>query len=59
MYASGDLILSNKPFNGDSWGPTTTRFLDYIANDLTEKQWGAIFQALASFTPQVQEEEAV
>ena len=57
MYATGDFIVSRKPFSSDSWGSTTVQFMDYIANDLTERHWNSIFSMLYSFSAQVTKEE--
>lgn len=59
MYTTGDFIASGQQFNADSWGPTTARFMDYIINDLGEKQWTSIFSELFSFSAQAAKEEAV
>ena len=57
MYAMGDFIVSREPFSSDSWGSTTVQFMDYIANDLTERHWNSIFGMLYSFSAQVTKEE--
>ena len=59
MYATGDFINSGQQFNADSWGPTTAHFMDYIVNDLSEKHWDSIFDALSSFSVRTMKEEAV
>lgn len=59
MYATGEYIASGEPFNADGWGPTTVRFMSYIANDLGEAQWSSIFRALHSFSARTAKEEAV
>ena len=59
MYATGDFIDAAEQFDADSWGPRTARYLDYIVNDLNERNWNSIFAALSSFTVRVEKEEAV
>jgi hypothetical protein len=59
MYATGDFIASGQQFNTEFWGPTTAQYMDYLVNDLKEKQWNSIFSALDSFSIGVAKEEAV
>ena len=59
MYITGDFIASAQHFGADFCGPTTTRYMDYIANDLSEKHWGTIFDAFSSFSTRKEKEEAV
>lgn len=59
MYTSGDFIVSGQPFNADSWGPATAKFMDYIAIDLKEKHWHSLFIALSSFSARAAREEAL
>ena len=58
MYATGDFIESGQPFNADDWSPRTTRYMDYVVNDLSEKQWDSIFGALSAFSRKTTQEEA-
>lgn len=58
-YATGDFIEPTQQFNAEFWGPTTTRYMDYITNDLGEKQWNAIFAALSIFAVRVSRQEAI
>ena len=59
MHVTGDFILSVQQFGADPWGPMTVRYMDYIANDLSEKHWDSIFDALSSFSTKKEREEAV
>lgn len=59
MYATGDFIESAQQFNAEWWGPTTAKYLDYIVNDLNERQWDSIFGALSSYVVRARREEAV
>lgn len=59
MYTTGDFIVSGESFNADGWGPTTVKFMSYIANDLGEAQWSSIFSALHSFSARTAKEEAI
>lgn len=59
MHATGDFIEPVQPFNAEFWGPSTTRYMDYIANDLNEKHWNSIFSALSSSSTRHEKEEAV
>lgn len=58
-YATGDFIDPIEPFSADGWGPRTVRYMDYIANDLNEKNWDSIFCALSTFTVRTAKEEAI
>ena len=59
MYDSGDFIVSGLPFNTESWGPATAKYMDYIANDLKERQWNSIFSAVSSYSMQAAMEKAI
>ena len=59
MHATGDFITSGQQFNAEFWGPATTRFMDYLVNDLGEKHWDSIFSALDSFSVRAVKEEAI
>ncbi|KAF9779254.1 hypothetical protein BJ322DRAFT_1113597 [Thelephora terrestris] len=59
MHATGDFITSGQQFNTEFWGPTTVKFMDYLANDLNEHHWNSIFSALSSFSAKVSREEAI
>ena len=59
MHTTGDFIDSNKPFNADDWNASTVRYMDYISNDLGEKQWNSIFLALSVFSRQSAKAEAI
>ncbi|KAF9644454.1 hypothetical protein BDM02DRAFT_3131744 [Thelephora ganbajun] len=59
MYATGDFIESKQRFDAEFYNPRTARYMDYIANDLGEKQWDSIFGALSAFSKQTKKEEAV
>ena len=59
MYTTGDFIDSGKAFNADDWNPRTVRYMDYITNDLGEKQWDSIFSALSTFSRQTTKEEVI
>ena len=48
-YATGDFVEPAQQFNAEFWGAKTARYMDYIANDLSEKHWDSIFGALTSF----------
>lgn len=59
MYATGDFIATGQQFNAEFWGPATTRFMDYLVNDLGEKHWDSIFSALDSSSARAIKEEAI
>lgn len=59
MHVTGDFIEPVQRFTSEFWGPSTTRYMDYIANDLNEKHWTSIFYALTSFSARKEREEAV
>ena len=59
MHATGDFIASGQQFNTEFWGPTTVKFMDYLANDLNEHHWNSIFSALTAFSTRVVRDEAI
>lgn len=59
MYNSGDFIRSGQRFDAEDCGPRTVKYMDYISNDLGEKQWMSLFGALSTFSQQMTKEEAV
>ena len=59
MHATGDFIASGQQFNTEFWGPTTAKFMDYLANDLNGRHWDSIFSTLNIFSERVAREEAV
>ena len=59
MYATGDFIETSQRFDAEFWGLRTTRYMDYITNDLAKKHWNSIFAALSIYTIQVSKEEAI
>jgi len=59
MYATGDFIESTQQFNTELGGPRTVRYMDYVANDLSERQWSSIFRALSSFSIRTEKEKAI
>jgi len=59
MHITGDFIMSAQQFGADFWGPRTVRYMDYIANDLSEKHWDSIFGALSSFSARKEKEDAI
>lgn len=59
MHSTGDYIEPTQPFNAEFWGPRSVRYMDYIANDLNERHWESIFDALSSFSSRSEKEEAV
>lgn len=59
MYATGDFIEPAQQFNAEFWGSRTTRYMDYITNDLSEKHWNSIFAAVSVFAIRVSREEAM
>jgi hypothetical protein len=58
MYATGDFIESGQQFNAEYWGSSTAQYMDYIVNDLGEKQWTSIFSAISAFSQTMNEEAA-
>jgi len=59
MHSGGEYIASGEVFSTEGWGPTTMKFMDPIANDLTKSQWGSIFSALHTFSARITKEEAM
>jgi hypothetical protein len=58
-YLTGDFIEPTQQFNAEFWGSRTTRYMDYITNDLSERHWNSIFAALSMFAIRTSREEAV
>ena len=58
MYTTGDFIESGQQFNADNWNLRTTRYMDYVVNDLGDRHWDSIFGALSTFSLQTEKEEA-
>ena len=59
MYTTGDFVASTQQFGAEFWGPSTAQFMDYLVNDLGQKHWDSIFNALSSFSRRVTKEEAI
>ena len=59
MHATGDFITSAQQFNTEFWGPTTSKFMEYLTNNLNEHHWDSIFSALAAFSARAAKEEAI
>lgn len=59
MHLTGDYIDSTQSFNAEFWSGRTTLFMDYIANDLTERNWDGIFRGLAAVSNKVPDEVAI
>jgi hypothetical protein len=59
MYGSGDFIKSAQSFNGDDLGPKTLQYMAYISNDLGERHWQSLFNALSTFSQILSKEEAI
>jgi len=58
-YLTGDFIEPAQQFNAEFWGSRTTRYMDYVTNDLKERHWNSIFTALSIFTIRASREAAV
>ena len=59
MYTTGDFINSNEWFDAKSHGNDTMKYMEYIANDLGERQWNSIFVSLSVFSKQSLKEQAL
>jgi hypothetical protein len=59
MYTTGDFIESGDRFDAENCGERTTRYMDLIDNDLTERHWNSIFGTLSAFSKQTKKEEAM
>lgn len=59
MHETGDFVNSGQRFDADSCGSWTIEYMDYITNDLGEKQWNSLFGALSAFSKQAKKVEAV
>jgi len=58
MHSTGDYIEATQSFNAEFWGNRTALFAEYIAEDLTERQWDGISRALAAVSSRVAVEVA-
>ena len=59
MYSTGDYIEATQSFNAEFWGPRTAHFMEFITNDLAERQWDGIFRGLNTVLVKTAVEEAV
>jgi len=59
MHTTGDFIEASQCFNAEWCGPRTEIFMDYVNNDLAERQWDGIFRGLATVSRRVASEVAV
>jgi hypothetical protein len=48
MHLTGDYVSSGSEFSSSKWLSATELYLEMIENDLTSKNWTAIFQAIHS-----------
>ena len=58
MYNTGDFIESTEWFDAKSCGNDTVKYMEYIANDLGERQWNSIFGSLSAFSTRCAKEQA-
>jgi len=59
MYITGDFIESREWFDAKSCGHDTAKYMEYIANDLGERQWNSIFGSLSVISKRSMKEQAV
>ena len=59
MYTTSDFIESNEWFDAKSCGNNTMKYMEYIVNNLGERQWNSIFGSLSVFSRRSMKEQAM